>query len=146
MKTTATVTTTKDLSINPTTDNQRHYLKFITNIETMAEGHRYWVHVADDFLIEVSICYHDLSCSYDLMRRWKKAGYIKEMYNTHIGLNTYFTDCNGNCYGYYNPANKRSDDGKRMVVDFDFLREYTPENAAELIAEAIRMYEMDIRH
>lgn len=145
MKTTTTNATVSSFALVPTTDVQRHWLKFVTDIEKMSDR-RYYIHVGKNFIVEITICEHDLTSKHDLMNVWHKAGYITEKLPTHISIDTYFTDDNGNCWGYYNPTIKLSDDGKRSVVDFEFLREYTPENAAELIAEAIRMYEMDIRH
>ena len=127
-----------------TIETINHYLKFVTSIDEVAEGVRWFYNVGDNFVIEVTKCTHDLKCKNDLMNLWKKHGYINKTMPTHIGINTYFTDCNNNCYGYYNITTKRSDDGKRNVVNFDYLREFTPENVNELIAECIRLREMDI--
>ena len=122
-----------------------NYLKFVTKIEEMAENKRYFYHVGDNFIIEVIKCDHDLTRKNDLMNLWKKAGFISKKLDTHIGIHTYFTDCNNNCYGWYNITEKRSEDGKRNVIDFDYLYEWNEENINKLVAECIRLREMDIR-
>jgi len=122
-----------------------NYLKFVTKVEEMAEGKRYFYHVGDNFIIEVIKCDHDLTRKNDLMNLWKKAGFISKKLDTHISIHTYFTDCNNNCYGWYNITEKRSEDGKRNVVDFDYLYEWNEENINKLVAECIRLREMNIR-
>ena len=84
-----------------------HYNSFITSIETMAEGRRYFYHVGDRFIIEVSKCEHDQTNKNDLMNLWKKAGHITEALPTHIDVKTYYTDCEGNCWGLYNVTHTR---------------------------------------
>ena len=80
------------------------------------------------------------------MRVWRKAGFIKTMLPTHIAVETYYYDINGNRWGLYNITEKLSDDGNRRVINFDYLREWTQDNINELVAECIRMREMDITH
>lgn len=41
---------------------------------------------------------------------------------------------------------KKAEDGRRRVINFDYLREWTQDNINELVAECIRMYEMNITH
>lgn len=95
---------------------------------------------------EVTRCDHDLNNPHDNMRVWRKAGFIKTMLPTHIAVETYYYDINGNCWGLYNITEKLSDDGNRRVINFDYLREWTQDNINELVAECIRMREMDITH
>ena len=123
-----------------------NYLKFVTKIEEMAEGRRWFYHVGDNFIIEVTKCTHDLKSKNDLMNVWAKAGFISKKFDTHISIHTYFSDCNNNCYGWYNITERLSEDGKRKVINFDYLREFTPDNVNELVAECIRLCEMDIRN
>lgn len=121
---------------------ENNYLNLITRYEKMSDFRtRYFV--GDNFIIDISKCEHDLTSSTDLMRLWKKAGYIEEMLPTHIVVETFFTDASGDCWGYYNPTIKASADGKRRVLNFDYLLEYTPDNVAHLLNEAIRMREID---
>ena len=89
----------------------------------------------------MTVTYHDLSHSYDLMNIWYKYGDIKEKYDTHIGINTYYYDKDNECHCWYNPT--LTPDCKS--IDFDMLLPYSPKNAARLVAAAIRMEEMDIR-
>lgn len=123
----------------------KHYTKLITKVEEMAEDRRWFVYVGDNFIIEVTKIDHDLTNKHDLMNLWKKHGFIDKPLTTSVSIHTYYTDINGNCYGYYNITTKRSEDGKRNVIDFDYLRSFTPENVRELLAECIRMSELDIR-
>lgn len=116
-----------------------HYNQFITGIEDMSgNGRRFWYHIGENFLIEVCRCDHDLSKQNDLMNIWKKHGYIEKPLATHVSIRTYFTDAQGNCWGYYNVTEKN---GK---VNFDCLLEWSEDNISELVAECIRMREMDI--
>lgn len=121
------------------------YMSFVTNIEDRAAGRRLY-HVGDRFIVEVATCEHDLFNCHDLMNIWKKAGYISTALPSHLHVDTYFTDIEGHCWGYYNVTVKPSEDGTRHVINFDYLREATPENEQELVAECIRMREMDIKH
>lgn len=130
--------------LNPNDGIEAYWLKFIHRAEVMAENHRVFFYVGDDekFIIEMTVTYHDLAHSYDLMNIWYKHGDIKEKYDTHIGINTYYYDKDNECHGWYNPT--LTPDCKS--VNFDMLLPYSPENAARLVAAAIRMEEMDIRH
>lgn len=119
------------------------YFQFVTSKET--RGNRTLYRIGSRFFIEVSSVAHDLENPRDLMNIWKKAGYITAALPSHLVVNTYFYDVSGNCWGWYNVTEKPSKDGKRRVIDFDYLREATPENERELVAECIRMREMDIR-
>lgn len=71
---------------------------------------------------------------------WKKHGYINRILDTYIGIETYCTDSEGNCYGRYNPQTKLSDDGKRNVINFDWMFEDTEENEQKLIDEVLRLF------
>ena len=129
--------------LNPTTDNEAYWLQFVHRTKVMVENRRAYFYVGSDekFVIEMTICYHDLENAHDMMNVWKKLGYIDQTYDTSIIIDTYYCDCNGNWWGYYNPTHTLD-----HKIDFDMLLPYSPENAARLIAEAIRMEEMDIRH
>lgn len=123
-----------------------HYLQFITSTEVHNNGNQISYHVGDNFEIVVSKCDHDLSYKRDMMRLWHKAGFIKTMLPTHISVDTYYYDKDGNCWGLYNIMHALSADRRRLVIDFDYLREWTQDNINELVAECIRMRELDIRH
>ncbi len=116
---------------------KKSLLSLITSTEK--QGTRTLYHVGSRFTVEAMTVEHDLSRARDLMNIWKKAGYISKALPSHIAIYTYYTDNDGNCWGYYNITVKRSEDGKRRVIDFDYLREATPENEFELVAECIRL-------
>lgn len=74
---------------------------------------------------------------------WKKHGFINRVLNTYLSVKTYCTDAEGMCRGKYNPQHKLSDDGKRVVINFDWMFENTEENKQKLINEIIRLFEAD---
>lgn len=120
------------------------YFQFVTKIEDVADT-RTMYHIGDRFIVEVTRCTCDNVNPRSIMNIWKKAGYIPVVLPSYLVVNTYFTDISGNCWGWYNVTEKPSKDGKRRVIDFDYLLEATPENEKRLVAECIRMREMDIR-
>ena len=128
-----------------TNETIKHYLQLVTKSVNAYTGAITFTSLDGNFQIVVHKCEHDLKSKHDLMNLWKKEGFISETLPTHICIDTYYTDCNNNCYGWYNITHKRSEDGKRTVVNFDYLREWNEGNTKELVAECVRMYEMDIR-
>lgn len=122
--------------------NTNSYLKFVTAIEKLAPT-RTRYHIGDRFIIDVTEVTHDLKNRNDLMNIWRRAGYIAKPLPSHIAIDTYYTDSEGTCWGYYNITTKRSDDGRRNVIDFDYLLECTPENVDYPVNECIRLREMD---
>lgn len=122
-----------------------HYLQLVTKSVNAYTGAITFTSLDGNFQIVVHKCEHDLKSKHDLMNLWKKEGFISETLPTHICIDTYYADCNNNCYGWYNITHKRSEDGKRTVVNFDYLREWNEGNINELVAECVRMCEMDIR-
>lgn len=72
---------------------------------------------------------------------WYKAGYTNKVLNTYLSIHTYCRDSEGNCCGRYNPQIKRSDDGKRNVINFNWVFENTEENKQKLINEVLRLFE-----
>lgn len=72
---------------------------------------------------------------------WKKHGFIDRVLETYICIHTEVTDTEGNSYRAYNPQTKLSEDGKRYVINFDWMFENTEENKQRLIDECIRLFE-----
>lgn len=72
---------------------------------------------------------------------WYKAGYTDKILDTYLSVDTSCTDSEGNCYHRYNPQTKRSDNGKRNVINFDWMFESTEENKQKLINECISLFE-----
>ena len=105
-----------------------------------------WIHVTESnkkeetLTIELSECINPGGKN-SLPYLWHKAGYTDKVLNTYLCIHTYCTDSEGNCYGIYNPQTKRSEDGKRNVINFDWMFENTEENKQKLINETIRLFE-----
>ena len=105
-----------------------------------------WIHVtepnqkAETLTIELVEC-ENPGGKKSLPYLWHKAGYTDKFLDTYLCIHTYCTDSEGNCYGRYNPQTKRSDDGKRNVLNFDWMYENTEENKQKLINETIRLFE-----
>lgn len=123
-----------------TANTVKKYMQYVTKIEDMAESRRRFYSVGDRFLVEVSTCVHDPESPSNLMNIWKKHGYISAVFASHLAVSTYYTDEAGNCWGMFNITHKTSEDGKRRVINFDYLKEATPENERELVAECLRLY------
>lgn len=121
-------------------------LEQITKIERYNDTTT-WYHVGDNFIIIVSRIVsridHDLKNKHDLMNEWRRSGYIKNRLNSHINVDTYYTDKSGTCYGWYNPTVKMHPNGGRRIIDFDYLREYNAENVNYLLAKCIEMFNND---
>lgn len=122
------------------------YLQLITKTEERGAktingiNCRTLYYIGDSFIIEVGITEHDPKCRYDLANLWKKNGYTDRFLPTTAHITTYHTDAEGRCTGIYNIQHTR--DGK---INFDYMLEATKENIDTLIAECIRLREMDIK-
>lgn len=71
---------------------------------------------------------------------WIKHGWMKKKLPTLLFISTYATDEDGNQRGLYNPQHKRSEDGRREVVDFDWMLEGTEENIERILEETYRRF------
>ena len=71
---------------------------------------------------------------------WKQHGYIDRVLETYWCISTYMTDTEGRQWGAYNPQHKLSEDGKRAVINFNWMFEATEENKEKLIDEAFRLF------
>lgn len=94
----------------------------------------------ENLLIELVEC-TSLGDKKSLPYLWYKSGYTDKILYTYLSIHTYCTDSEGNCSGKYNPQTKQSEDGKRNVIDFEWLFENTEENKQKLINECIRLFE-----
>ena len=92
-------------------------------------------------LIELTRIEHDRNDKHSLMNLWLKHGFLKEFKETTINLQTYVYDKDGQCWGWYNPTVKMSEDQKRQVLNFDYVMEDTPENREFLIAKVKELAE-----
>lgn len=90
--------------------------------------------------IEIVHCTNP-KCKDSLPELWFKEGLTSKVLDTYITCHTYVTDSEGGCYGGYNPTVKLSDDGKRNVIDFDWLLEDTEENQRKIIDKCIELFQ-----
>lgn len=123
-----------------TANTVKKYMQYVTEIEERAEGRRRLYHIGDRFCVEVFTCQHDERNPHDLANIWKNNGYISAFLPTTFHVDTYYTDEAGNCWGKFNITVKPSEDGRRQVINFDYLKEATKENELELVAECVRLY------
>jgi hypothetical protein len=89
--------------------------------------------------IELSHCTNS-GGSHALPVLWNKKGYIDRVLETYWSIETYVKDTEGNCYGRYNPQSKLSEDGKRTVINFDWIFEATEENKEKLLDEVVKIF------
>ncbi len=118
--------------MNYTVEKGAGSLTLIHVIEPNAKG--------ETLLIELSEC-ENPGGKNALPVLWEKNGYIDRVLDTYICIHTYVTDTECNCYGRYNPQSKLSEDGKRYVINFDWMFENTEENKQKLINECIHLFE-----
>ena len=95
----------------------------------------------EEVLIWLSRTRADKGYKNDLMNIYLKNGWISEFIEERITLEVFATDKNGHTWGWYNPQHKLSEDGKRLVINFDYILADTPENREFLIDEVIKMAE-----
>lgn len=86
----------------------------------------------EDVKVELSIC-ENPGGKNSLPEIWKKKGYTNKVLQSWWGVTVYVTDSENNCRGDYNPQSKW--DGKRNIIDFDFMLDATQENADRIINE-----------
>ena len=101
-------------------------------------------------VVELTKSENDPKDSKTMPNRWYKKGWIPEKLNTYWSVTVYAYDGEGNCFGRYNPQVKMEEgvreamiNGKMVpvpgpVIDFDWIFEATPENAAKLFSEIER--------
>lgn len=92
----------------------------------------------ETMIIEIIPC-KNTGGSNSLPNLWHKNGYTDKVMETYICCSTYVTDSEGSCRGAYDPTSKY--DGKRNVINFDWLLEDTEENRQKIINECIRLFE-----
>lgn len=110
------------------------YFRLITDTDHQSATRTIY-HVGPRFLVDVVRCQ---AKDTNLMRAWVENGHIPEALPSYISINTHYLDEAGRWWCIYNITTKR--DGARGVIDFDYLREATPENERELVAECIRLF------
>lgn len=96
--------------------------------------------------IEIMYCYEDEATKNNLTKLWYKNGYTKEILPSYICINTYATLDNGMCYVYYNPQEKIAEDGKRRIINFDYIIPITEDNERILIQAVANMANEGLKH
>lgn len=92
----------------------------------------------ENIVIEISECNSDFKDKKSLAYLWYKNGYTDKKLTNYLSVKTYCRDKKGNCLGKYNPQTKK--EGKRNVINFDWMLENTKENKEKLINEVIRLF------
>ena len=115
--------------------NMRKY-----KIEEMAKGHRWYVIFLEENAKGEKITVEFCKCENpggknSLPYLWKKNGWMNRILENWYSVTVFATDKNGSCFGKYNPQTKKTKDGKRNVINFDWMLEATEENAAKLLNE-----------
>ena len=112
-------------------------------IEEMAKDIRWFVtfnernNKDEEIVIEFTRCTNPGGKN-SLPYLWKKNGFINRILDSWWGVQVYVTNSDGRCRGAYDPTIKLSEDGKRNVINFDWLLEDTEENARRLFEEIER--------
>lgn len=89
-------------------------------------------------VLEVNCCYNDKS-PHSLPVLWYKNGWTDRLILDYWSVRPYVYDKDGNCFGKYDFV-KPSEDGKRHVIDFDWIFEATTENLEKLVKEMLRRF------
>ena len=91
--------------------------------------------------LEIQICHMKNSASpSSIMNTWYREGYIDTILDTYLICHTYVLDSEGNGFMGYDITSKLSEDGKRHVINFEWLLEDTPENMIKIIEACIDLF------
>ena len=94
----------------------------------------------ETMMIELTHC-ENSGGKHSLPYLWHKDGFTDRIMETYVSCSTYVDDSEGGCRGAYNPQEKLSEDGKRNVINFEWLLEDTEENRKKIIEACIEMFE-----
>ena len=94
----------------------------------------------EKIIFELSKCYYDNKNKNSLPKLWKKNGYTNHLYNSVIWADCEVIDKEGNCRRKYEPTTKESEDGKRLVINFDWMLEVSEENEKIIFDEIIKRW------
>lgn len=96
----------------------------------------------ENILVCATTCKTSPTDKKSLPNLWLKHGYTnKKLYN-YLHVQCYVTDNEGNCVEKYNPTIKESEDGKRLVLNFDCDFEATEEAEIKILNEIYRRSKM----
>jgi len=92
-------------------------------------------------IVEMSEC-HPFSAKgwgkNDLPTLWYYVGYTKKVLPNYLSVRVYVYDADGQCRGLYNPQTCETWDGKRYVINFEWMLTVSQENRDRLLAEVVR--------
>ena len=113
----------------------------VTTGETFQIG--YWKYPSknkkgESITLEVDYC-HNVKSPRCLPVLWHKAGYTDRLILNYWSIGTYVRDAEGSCWRKYD-FTKLSEDGKRRVIDFDWILEPTVENLEKMVTEVLRRF------
>lgn len=92
----------------------------------------------EKIVVEVNCCYNE-NTPHSLPVIWFKNGWTKKLILNYIDVRSYVYDKDGNCSGMYDFV-KLSEDGKRRVIDFDWVLEQTTDNLEKMVREMLRKF------
>lgn len=103
-----------------------------------------WIHVIGKNAKQETMTIEIVGCknpggNNSLPYLWHKEGWTDRVMETYIDCNTFVYDSENGCYGGYNATEKY--DGKRNVINFDWLLEDTEENRKKIIEACIKLFE-----
>lgn len=90
--------------------------------------------------VEIGFSYDVAKSPNSLPVIWHKKGFTKELITNWWSVKTYVTNEKGECYGAYDPTIKRSEDGKRFEINFDWHLSATDVNFKKLLEEILRQF------
>lgn len=94
--------------------------------------------LGEKLVVEIGRCHAEGKNS--LPTLWYKHGWTKDLMTDYLVVNTYVTDTEGGCSGKYNPTHKLDEDGKRYVINFDWLFEPSDDNKDKVLNEIYNQF------
>lgn len=94
----------------------------------------------ESLTVEITEVYPDNTSNHSLPNVWKSNGFTNKLYDNYLQVDCYCYDKKNNCYGKYNPTAKLSDDGNRVVINFDYLLEVSEKNKQYLLDLIYKMF------
>lgn len=96
--------------------------------------------IGESLLIELCLCQDDPNWKNSNPKVWYKNGYTDRVLELYWHVDPEVRDSEGRGWRKYDIQRKLSDDGKRMVINFDWMLEATEENKEILINEIYNLF------
>jgi hypothetical protein len=94
--------------------------------------------LGERLVIEVNCCYN-VKSQHALPVLWYKNGWTDHLILNYIDVRPYVYNEDGECYDRYS-FTKTSEDGKRRVIDFDWVLDANEANLAKLLTELLKRF------